>query len=207
MQNSIQDKIYSFEQNNIWFTADTHFRDEGAIRLLDRPFRTVAEMNEELILRWNDTVPEDGVVFHLGDFGGGLKSDWNKIISRLHGGIYLIHSRQDTSGGRLWNPLPFELVTPQLTITVDGQYILLNHDPFLWYYGCNFGVWQLYGHGYYGPRYPGMLDRSRRKMLSPLQYDVGVDCNDYRPVSFLEVKAKIEKQVAKREKRKSQSHL
>ena len=32
-------------------------------------------------------------------------------------------------------------------------------------------------------------------MLFPLQYDVGVDNNDFRPVSFYEVKEKIEAQV------------
>ena len=32
-------------------------------------------------------------------------------------------------------------------------------------------------------------------MLFPLQYDVGVDNNDFRPVSFAEVKAKIEAQI------------
>jgi len=33
-------------------------------------------------------------------------------------------------------------------------------------------------------------------MLFPRQYDVGVDNNDYRPISFADVKAKIEAQVA-----------
>ena len=32
-------------------------------------------------------------------------------------------------------------------------------------------------------------------MLFPLQYDVGVDNNDYRPVSYAKVKANIEAQV------------
>ena len=32
-------------------------------------------------------------------------------------------------------------------------------------------------------------------MLFPMQYDVGVDNNDFRPISFAEVKAKIEAQV------------
>lgn len=39
------------------------------------------------------------------------------------------------------------------------------------------------------------LDHARLKYLFPRQYDVGVDNNDFRPVSFAEVKAKIEAQV------------
>ena len=56
-------------------------------------------------------------------------------------------------------------------------------------------VWQLFGHVHSGPLSRTGLDLPRLKMLFPLQYDVGVDNNDFRPVSFAEVKAKIEAQV------------
>lgn len=41
------------------------------LRLSERPFKSVNEMDQEMIRRWNETVPEDGIVFHLGDFGFG----------------------------------------------------------------------------------------------------------------------------------------
>jgi calcineurin-like phosphoesterase family protein len=40
-------------------------------------------------------------------------------------------------------------------------------------------------------------------MLFPTQYDVGVDNNNYRPVSFAEVKEIIKKQIAESASTKS----
>lgn len=73
--------------------------------------------------------------------------------------------------------------------------IILNHNPFLCYGGSYRDVWQLFGHVHSGPLSHTGLDLPRLKMLFPLQYDVGVDNNDFRPVSFAEVKARIEAQV------------
>ena len=186
---------YKFEPDNIWFTADTHFCHANILRFSGRPFADVTEMNEELIRRWNDTVPADGIVFHLGDFCMGNASDWNNIIYRLHGRIYLILGNHDLKNTKQGFMERFELVTQQMSIRVGGQSIILNHNPFLCYGGSYRDVWQLFGHVHSGPRSNTGLDLPRLKVLFPLQYDVGVDNNDFRPVSFAEVKAKIESQV------------
>lgn len=45
-----------------YFTSDTHFGDHRVLKLYARPFATVAEMDAELIRRWNAAVgPEDEV--------------------------------------------------------------------------------------------------------------------------------------------------
>lgn len=71
----------------VWFTSDTHFGHENTIRFCNRPFKNAEEMNAELIRRWRETVPEDGIVFHLGDFAHG-----SSRLSRLQ--ILHHHSRQ-----------------------------------------------------------------------------------------------------------------
>ena len=184
-----------FAPENIWFTADTHFCHENIVRFSARPFKDAAEMNEELIRRWNETVPEDGIVFHLGDFCLGNNSQWNDIMYRLNGKIYLILGNHDFRNIKESFMYRFEMVTQQMTIRVGGQSIILNHNPFLCYGGSYRDTWQLFGHVHSGPLSKTGLDLPRLKMLFPLQYDVGVDNNDFRPVSFAEVKAKIEAQV------------
>ena len=184
-----------FSPDNTWFTADTHFCHEHIVQFSHRPFRDAAEMNDELIRRWNETVPEDGIVFHLGDFCQGNSSDWNNIMYRLHGKIYLILGNHDVKNMRPGYAHRFEQISEQMTISVGGQSIILNHNPFLCYGGSYRDVWQLFGHVHSGPLSTTGLDLPRLKMLFPLQYDVGVDNNDYRPVSFAEVKARIEAQV------------
>ena len=185
-----------FSPDNIWFTADTHFCHEHIIKFSHRPFRDAAEMNDELIRRWNETVPEDGIVFHLGDFCQGNSSDWNNIMCLLHGKIYLILGNHDVKNMRPGYAQRFEQVAEQMTISVGGQSIILNHNPFLCYGGSYRDVWQLFGHVHSGPNSISGLDHPRLKMLFPLQYDVGVDNNDYCPVSFAKVKANIEAQVS-----------
>ena len=185
-----------FTPEKLWFTSDTHFGHENIIRFCNRPFKNAAEMNAELIRRWNQTVPEDGIVFHLGDFAYGNASLWNDILSQLHGTKYLILGNHDMKGMRQGYMRWFQEISQQMTIRVGGQRIVLNHNPFLCYGGSYRDVWQLFGHVHSGPASHTGLDHPRLNMLFPLQYDVGVDNNDYRPISFAEVKAKIEAQIA-----------
>jgi calcineurin-like phosphoesterase family protein len=189
-------KIPTFTTDQVWFTSDTHFGHENIIRFCNRPFSNVQEMNAELIRRWRDTVPEEGIVFHLGDFAHRRSRLWNDILCSLPGRKYLILGNHDMKCIRQGFMSRFELVTQQMTIRVDGQAIILNHNPFLCYGGSYRDVWQLFGHVHSGPASHTGLDHPRLNMLFPLQYDVGVDNNDFRPISFAEVKAKIEAQVA-----------
>lgn len=184
-----------FEADNLWFTSDTHFCHSNIIRYCNRPFKDVVEMNEELIRRWNETVPEDGIIFHLGDFCLGSSKEWNDILSRLKGRKYLILGNHDMKNLKKGYMSHFEYVSQQMTIRVDGQSIILNHNPFLTYGGSYRDVWQMFGHVHSGPFSRTGLDSPRLRMLFPLQYDAGVDNNEFRPISFAEVKAKIEAQV------------
>lgn len=188
--------ILKLQPENVWFTSDTHFGHENIIRFCNRPFINAAEMNAELIRRWRETVPDDGIIFHLGDFAHGSSRLWNDILNALPGHKYLILGNHDMKAIRQGFMSHFELVTQQMTIRVGGQAIVLNHNPFLCYGGSYHDVWQLFGHVHSGPASHTGLDHPRLKMLFPRQYDVGVDNNDYRPISFVDVKAKIEAQVA-----------
>jgi calcineurin-like phosphoesterase family protein len=47
-----------------------------------------------------------------------------------------------------------------------------------------------------GPYSTSGKDIQRCRILFPTQYDVGVDNNNFTPVSFWEVKEKIEKQIS-----------
>lgn len=188
--------ILKLQPENVWFTSDTHFGHENIIRFCNRPFINAAEMNAELIRRWRETVPDDGIIFHLGDFAHGSSRLWNDILNALPGHKYLILGNHDMKAIRQGFMSHFELVTQQMTIRVGGQAIVLNHNPFLCYGGSYRDVWQLFGHVHSGPASHTGLDHPRLIMLFPRQYDVGVDNNDYRPISFADVKAKIEAQVA-----------
>lgn len=193
------EKIIITNQNKLFFTSDTHFFHANIIKYANRPFGNVEEMNEELIRRWNETVPEDGVVYHLGDFSFGGPKAWRSIIPQLNGTIHLILGNHDMyHAGEPYMDL-FASVSVQATINVNGQMIILNHNPFLCFGGAYKDTWQLFGHVHSGPNSPrNGLDESRLKYLFPTQYDVGVDNNDYRPISYAQVRAKIQEQIKKK---------
>lgn len=187
--------VDTFPADKVYFTADTHFGNNTLIHFCKRPFKDEKDMEEELIRRWNETVPEDGIVFHLGDFAHGPATYWCEILERLNGTIHLVTGNHDTSSARKKGLVNFASVTAQRIVDVDGQRIYLNHYPFLCYAGAYDKVWQLFGHVHSGPNSNTGLDLPRLKVLYPQQYDVGVDNNGYHPVSFAEVKEKIEAQV------------
>lgn len=187
----MSEKKYKFDSEHTFFTSDTHFGHANIIRFCNRPFKNVEEMDEALIENWNQVVSEDDTVFHLGDFAFGGSSVWNSIIPRLNGHINLIIGNHDRKNLRQGYMSSFGMVVPQLQIEIEDNSIYLNHYPFLCYGGSYRGVWQLFGHVHSGPNADG-LDISRLKILFPTQYDVGVDNNNYVPISYKEVKNKIE---------------
>lgn len=63
---------------NIFFTSDTHFGHNNIIKLSNRPFSSVEEMNEGLIERWNDVVGAEDIVYHLGDFSLKIRNSMLK---------------------------------------------------------------------------------------------------------------------------------
>lgn len=189
----MSEKKIKYSPDHTFFTSDTHFGHANIIRFCNRPFQNVEEMNEVLIENWNKVVSKDDTVFHLGDFAFGGSSVWNSIIPRLNGHINLIIGNHDRKNLRQGYMSYFDMVVPQLQIEIEDNSIYLNHYPFLCYGGSYRGVWQLFGHVHSGPQADG-LDISRLRVLLPTQYDVGVDNNNFTPISYREVKEKIESQ-------------
>jgi len=75
--------------SKIFFTSDTHFGQQRTLELSKRPFKTVEEMDETMVLSWNSKVKKEDTVFHLGDFGKPsvitqLKARCSRLNIRWH---------------------------------------------------------------------------------------------------------------------------
>lgn len=164
--------------HKVFFTSDTHYSHAGIIRMANRPFASIQEMDNELIHRFNAVVPPDGVTYHLGDFSlGGIVS--STIRKRLNGRIHLCpgnHSKRSLMEPELW-----ESISPMYEICIDGQLITLCHYAMLAWYKRHKGAWMLHGdaHG-------GLRDDPEARRL-----DVGVDCWEYAPVSMSQIRARL----------------
>lgn len=170
--------------NPIWFTADTHFGHRNIIRYADRPFADSAEMDEALIANWNARVAPGDDVYHLGDVGLCSPAYLESILSRLNGRIHLIIGNHEKPAMQLrehfvWTRHYHELYVPDATERHGKRLICLMHYAMRVWNGSHHGTWQLYGHSH------GSLpdDPTARAI------DVGVDCHQYQPISYAEVKA------------------
>lgn len=188
--------IIKFSRDDrIWFTADSHIGHRNIIKYCKRPFSDVEEMNETLISNWNKVVGKDDFVFHLGDFSVGGAAEWTSLLDSLNGRIFLVLGNHDMNNVDQGFMRRFEDVSMQMLISIGKQRVYLNHYPFLCYGGAYRGTWQLFGHVHTSSCMSG-LDSPRLRMLFPRQYDVGVDNNNYTPISFEEVEVKILAQIA-----------
>ena len=184
-------------QTKVFFTSDTHFGHSNIIKYCQRPFNSAEHMDEVLISNWNEVVSPKDIVFHLGDFCFGSDKEWIKILQRLNGTKYLILGNHDLKKIANSNQIKdyFADINMQMRVVVDKQKMLLNHYPFLCFEGGYQNVWQLFGHVHSSKHSTG-LDKERLVHLFPTQYDVGVDNNNYRPVSFSQVSQIITEQQA-----------
>lgn len=186
------------EGKHIFFTSDSHYGHSNIIWMCKRPYTNVEEMNRKLIENWNNVVKPDDLVFHLGDFAFGGQPLWRSIREQLNGNIILIKGNHDDRNLKNGCKVLFDGVYDQVKFYIENRCIYLNHYPFLCYGGSyrseEDAVFQLFGHVHSGPNSTG-LDNDRLKMLFPYQYDVGVDNNNYTPVSWEQIKEIIHEQT------------
>ena len=80
----------------VFFTSDTHWGHENVIGFDKRPFKTVEEMDEELVRRWNAKVAKGDLVYVLGDMIWKTRNgDAEQLIKSLNGQIILIKGNHD----------------------------------------------------------------------------------------------------------------
>jgi calcineurin-like phosphoesterase family protein len=185
---------------NVFLTSDSHFFHENIIHFSHRPFNNVDEMNSVMIDNWNSKVPPDGLVFHLGDFAWGGYPKWREIREQLNGEIILIEGNHDRKNLTSTGKLLFSDVVQQMRICIENRPVWLNHFPFLCYSGTYRDFkgleFQAYGHVHSG-HYAGNSgkDSNRLSVCFPTQYDVGVDNNEFAPISWHELNEKIIRQI------------
>lgn len=80
----------------IRFTGDLHFGHENVIAFDNRPFKSVEEMDAEIIRRWNNKVGKGDLTYVLGDMIWKTRNDdAPSLIKQLNGQIILIKGNHD----------------------------------------------------------------------------------------------------------------
>lgn len=155
----------------VFFTADTHLGHNNIIRYCKRPFDSIEEMDDAIISNWNKVVKNNDEVFHLGDFAF---KDFVSYRSKLNGRIHLILGNHDIRNIKILRDV-FEGVYQLHYKKIYGVSIVMCHFAMRVWHKSHFNSWQIYGHSH------GFMsdDDNFGKV-----YDVGVDKNNFTPVSF-----------------------
>lgn len=174
-------------EKNLFFTSDTHFNHGNIIKYCNRPFSSVEEMNEALIKNHNAVVGKNDFVIHLGDIAFGKDIHQTvALLSQLNGRkIFLLGNHDDSLlyGSIREKGLDFLTFSRfQLApISIFGQHVVLCHFPMLSWERSYHGSIHLHGHSHGNIPDDPLVRR----------VDVGVDCNNYTPVSWGDIKKKM----------------
>jgi calcineurin-like phosphoesterase family protein len=185
-----------------YFISDTHFGHANIIKYCSRPFlseeearqvqeaggdrervrkvsvsqASVEHMDATMIDNLNAVVGPDDVLWHLGDFAFGdyevAERYRRRIGCKTINLIWGNHDKRRIAG-------LFNRTFDQVLIHVEGQGIFLNHYAMRVWDKSHHGTWHLYGHSH------GRLPDDPES----LSVDIGVDCHDFRPWSFAEIRA------------------
>lgn len=165
----------------IFFVADTHFGDDAIRRYENRPFSTVALMNEALIEYWNQVVGEQDEVYVPGDFG--VPNAVMHILPQLNGTKYLIKGNHDTQSNEFYRKAGFKEVYDHPIILEN--FWIISHEPL---YTCsNMPYANIFGHVHAAPYV---------KDFSAQHFCVSVERIGYAPISFDEIKRAVKEAAA-----------
>jgi calcineurin-like phosphoesterase family protein len=105
--------------------SDLHFDHKRIIELCNRPFSSVEEMNEQMVLRWNSVVDDDDDVYFGGDFGFNDKkvAGW---FEKLNGVKHLVMGNHDRTAT---TKLGWYSVHTRMEVEHNGTLFVLDHYP------------------------------------------------------------------------------
>lgn len=165
--------------SNIYFSSDLHLGHKNIIRLCNRPYKHLHEMNEGIIDNFNSIVNKDDTVYLLGDIIWGGVNWATTCLNRLNGKLVLIRGNHDK--GTLKVPERFESIHNLHETSIDGQRVIMCHYPMLEWAGSYRRAIHLFGHSH------GNLNKKYWGKGTG-RYDVGVDSNNYKPITLKQVK-------------------
>ena len=176
----------------LWFTSDQHFGHRNVLRFCHRPFDDIKQMGQALIDNWNNVVNDDDICFILGDMCWfESRHEVKKIMNKLKGKtIYVVPGNHCTRKS-------YELCDERIVLLDDISAIYLRHEgcekifkeifvshmPLMTWPHRERGAINLFGHIHSGPLVTNDADQDL-PLWEGLQYDVGVDNNDYTPVEI-----------------------
>lgn len=184
------------------YIADLHFGHEKVIGFDNRPFTSVAEMDAEMIKRWNESANKRDEIYIVGDFAYRSDHEYSWYLSKLNGKKHLIIGNHDY---RILKDEKaqsyFESIHHMISVKDDNREVILFHYPILEWKGYFRGSLHIFGH----------IHEASHRMYDyicnqPNMLNAGASIIDYRPATLQELihynlryKEKLKEEIAKKE--------
>lgn len=168
----------------IYFTADLHFGHKRIIESTQRSFNSVEEMDAALITNWNSRITEKDEVYILGDITMKKQPEYvMDILNRLNGRKYLVRGNHDHFVDKAeFDQSLFEWVKDYHVMSYEKMKFVLFHYPIHEWDQSHRGSVHLHGHQHNKSDY-----NTKNAQNGLLRYDVGVEVNNYAPVSIQKI--------------------
>jgi calcineurin-like phosphoesterase family protein len=178
-----------------WITADQHFGHTKIIEYVNRPFNSIDEMDSEMISRWNERVKPDDLVYHLGDFTLSNFKGFEYYLEKLNGTVFFVPGGHDnrwlSSYKKNGSDDKFTVLESLTTINIRGVELVVCHYPLMTWEKSHYGTIHLHGHCHGSIGCIGVSGNGAG--LKPgYRMDVGVDCNNFYPISITDILNRID---------------
>ena len=199
----------------IYFSSDHHFWHNNVIKYCDRPFASVEEMNEIMILRWNEVVKPEDTVYYLGDFAMAARAP-EVYTNRLNGTKILVNGNHDFThpyhkksrnedNRKIWRDKyiswGWHSVVDEVNIEIDGIKLKMCHLPYPSTYENQEEAQHEDKYARFRPVDEGVILLNghvhekwamKKSSKGTLMINVGVDVNNFYPISFEKIKEIIQ---------------
>lgn len=169
----------------IYLISDTHFGHNKPFVYADRGYKDILEMNQDLIEKWNATVNQEDIVYHLGDVMLGDMHDGMYCLNQLKGHIHIILGNHDTDARKLLYenaPNVEDIVYADMIKAGKWKFFLSHYPTMVGNFDDPKKYWNISGHTHSTDRF---------QLKEHLIYNVAVDAHEGFPVALDEIKADI----------------
>ena len=185
----------------IYFTADTHFGHNNIIKICERPFEDIEQMDNTLINNWNNVVTNNDIVYIVGDFAGD-NADADYYLDKLNGKKILILGNHDRNWiKKLYKRKNWDLFKdPDYRLLVkngyffdvkhyaekiiDSQFFTICHYPMVDFAFSNKLFGEKFGFHIHGHIHNNLKEEFKFLFRAFNTLNCGVEVNNYKPVSL-----------------------
>lgn len=126
-------------------TSDTMFGRENILSIANRNYKTVSEMDNDMIEKWNAKVGYNDTVYHLGNFAWDPFAA-NNALQNLNGNIIFLLGNKDKALLESISLYPNFKIIENAVVEIPELNAVLCHYPLAHWNGKETGSLHFHGH-------------------------------------------------------------